>query len=124
MNILRTFFTKWGMLFAFVLLAGVGMYAVNAQANANAQTLYRTQLAGCKQANSIRTESNQRIAAHVLNRDVLAKFLNSAAYAREASGSPTDVKAAKEYRALRDSLSNVHFKKQPLLDCAKAVNTP
>lgn len=124
MKALNTFMAKWGMLLAFLLLAGVGMYAVYAQANANSETLYRTQIASCKQANLARTESNHRIQSHVLDRDVLAKFLTSAATAREASGSPTDLKAAAEYRELRDSLSAVQFKEQPLIDCQRTIPKP
>ena len=124
MKSLNTFLSKWGMLIAFMILAGAGIYAVNAQAEANAMTLYRTQLVGCEQANAVRTESNQRIAAHVLDRDVLAKFLSSAAKAREAAGSETDLTAAAEYRTLRDSLRQVHFDTQTLIDCSKTIEKP
>lgn len=121
---INTFIARWGMLCAFVLLTGTGMYVVNSQAEANAQTLYQTQLAGCVRANKLRTESNDRINAHLLERNVLSDFLESAAIARTASGTKNDLKAAKEYRDLKDSLKRVHFDSQPLVNCAKVIQKP
>lgn len=112
------------MLLAFVILAGAGMYAVNSQANSNAQTLYETQLAGCERSNSIRVESNERIAAHTIDRNVLSSFLESAAEARNAAGTPTDKRAADKYLDLRDSLKRVQFQAQPLIECSKTIEKP
>lgn len=109
---------------AFLALALAGGYTINAQAEANATTLYETQLAGCERANKVRTESNERINAHVTERNVLASFLESAAEARESAGSKIDVKAAQEYRALKDSLKRVQFREQDLIDCAKTIEKP
>lgn len=123
-NRLKTFIAKWGTALSFLLLAGAGMYAVSAQASSNAQTLYRTQLAGCERANKVRAESNDRINAHVLERNVLGEFLESAAQARRAAGTETDIKAANKYLALKYSLRRVHFTAQPLIDCQKTVEKP
>jgi hypothetical protein len=120
----QAFISRWGMGIAFLILAAAGMYAVNAQAESNAQVLYETQVESCRQANAVRDESNQRIAAHLIDRNVLSSFLGSAAEARSASGSAVDRKAASEYLDLRSSLARVQFQTQPLLDCEKAVPKP
>lgn len=121
---LKTFFAKWGTAFAFLLLAGAGMYTVSAQATSNANTLYRTQLAGCERANKVRAESNDRINAHLLERNVLGEFLESAAQARRAAGTETDLQAADKYIALKTSLKRVQFTAQPLIDCGKTIEKP
>lgn len=124
MSRFRSFLARYGTMLAFLALALAGGYTINAQAEANATTLYETQLAGCERANKVRTESNERINAHVTERNVLASFLESAAEARESAGSKIDVKAAQEYRALKDSLKRVQFREQDLIDCAKTIEKP
>lgn len=124
MTLYKKFLSRWGMMLAFLILAGAGMYAVNAQAQNNAQTLYRTQLASCHRANVLRAESNDRVDAHLLERNVLSEFLSSAAAARKAAGTPLDSKAAADYLDLKDSLKRVQYQRVPTIDCEKTIEKP
>lgn len=100
------------------------MLALNSQAQSQADTIYRTQIAGCERSNALRKESNDRIKQDERERDVLGQFLVSAARARAAAGSPTDRQAATEYLALKSSLNEVHFSRFTILDCNKVVKKP
>jgi hypothetical protein len=120
----RRFRIRYGAAIAFVLLAVVAIVAFNQSITNSDNKLYQSQLAACKRGNLVREESNRRIGAHQLDRDVLKQFLDSAEKARRASGKREDIKTANEYHRLSTSLNSVTFKPTPLIDCNKAVHKP
>lgn len=115
---------KYGIALAFLILAFVGGYAVQHSADSQASKLYRSQLASCKRGNVIRSESNNRIKSHEIDRDVLAGFLADAERARKHSGTKNDRRAARQYAKLRQDLKRAKFFYVAPIDCTTTVIKP
>lgn len=114
---------------AFAVLALVGGISIKEQSDHQTDKLYGTQLAGCRQGNTLRTESNRRVESHEADTEVLNEFLIAARNARIASYNKTrtegDRAAIEEYSRLIMVLdAKVKFHKVPLIDCNKAIPKP
>ena len=98
---------------------------IDAQRKDSADALYHNQLDSCRRGNLLRKESNQRVAAHITERDIVAAFLASAERARRESGSPTDLRAAAANHAEREKLLNfTHYELVPIIDCKSKIKKP
>src|SRR4051794_21831630 len=69
-------------IFVFVLAVGG---AIEDSSSNQAQHLYKSQLGACERGNTLRIESNDRIADHVASNAVVHDFLIAARAARKAS---------------------------------------
>ncbi len=118
------FFSKYGVAFAFLLLAIVGGYAIERQARSDAHKLWRSQILVCGRSNTLRVENNHRVSAHHIEIKVLQAFLQSATEARTVSGTPKDLETADTYKKLSKTLESVTFRMLPLIDCERAYPKP
>lgn len=109
---------------AFVILALVGGLAIRASAHGSADLLYRSQIAGCVRGNITRKETNRQASAQQAEAGVLQGFLIAARQARRASGTPIDLKAAKEYTRLILVVNKITFKPLPQINCVKIIPRP
>lgn len=121
---MRQILARYGVMLAFVLLALGAAYALQKSNEQSVARLYNAQLQGCERRNDLRNESNQRVRAHELERDILAEFLNSAAVARNSTGTELDKKTAKKYVGLSVQLQTLHFDVLPLEDCVAVTPKP
>lgn len=111
---------RWYPLAAFLLIAGVGGYAIAATSQRDAELLHRALTASCERANDRAEESNQRTA-------VIEEVLSTAADSLdERAELHEDHKAARllrnqasRYRELVGTLEYV-----PPVDCEEAVPHP
>lgn len=90
-------------------------------ADAAQEKLYNAQIAACNRNNSLRAESNRRIASHNLEKEVLDGFIASAAQARSATG---DKDVAAQYELLRAKLATITFKPLHIINCQQAIPKP
>lgn len=118
---------KFTVLFVVAIVAMTASLAF--YQNSITNTLYHNQLQSCERGNTLRTESNNRLKAHLVDRDNLIKFADGARVARLAAyedmRKPSDLEAARVYAGIIASQKkNVTFTVQPLLNCKQAVEHP
>lgn len=123
----------WVKILAVIVLALAIGAAINGSANhtakesakAAALVNYKSQLAACSRGNDLRQESNDRIAAHQVDKQNLIEFLEAAIEARKASGTKADLVAVKKYESyIHRERSSVIFDKFSLVNCLIVVKKP
>lgn len=119
---------KQAPVIAFGVLALTGGYGLWTSSASQADKLYQSQIASCERVNVLREESNRRIEEHIIDRDVLSRFLVAAVSARtaqwERDRNRSDLDAANEYNRLLDRLETVNFEPVSVVDCKSVVEKP
>jgi uncharacterized protein YneF (UPF0154 family) len=114
---------------AFLILAFGLMGAFYLSARGNSDQLYKNAVINCERINTLRYESNARIAAHEADRDILIEFMKSAAHARyrswQRTGAVGDLRAMRNYHHdITSERAQVTFHPLPIVNCPQVIKKP
>lgn len=126
---MRRWLSKNTQLIAFIIVAVATTWGFKAAADSNTDKLYNTQIEICNRNDQLRVESNNRLKAHIIERNTLASFLATARKARlhtyKITHDLSDKHTSYEYLKFIQKLNDkVTFDKLPIIDCKKAIPKP
>lgn len=121
--------SRWLPVLAYLFIAFALVFLLQRSADTRARLDYKNSVAACQRGNKLRTESNNRIAAHQADKQGLVDFLEGARRARLAgyvrNRNSEDLKAARNYAAIIKRVNaQVRFDSVALVDCPNQFTKP